>query len=73
MKRIYRNDMSQQQKDKIAAANKGKTLSQQTKAKISKSLQQYWQRLPMKPSDNGGTSGSTGGTGGTIQPLKYDE
>lgn len=73
MKRIYRNDMPQQQKDKIAAANKGKTLSQQTKAKISKSLQQYWQRLPMKPSDNGGTSGSTGGTGGTIQPFKYDE
>ena len=62
--------MPQQQKDKIAAANKGKTLSQQTKAKISKSLQQYWQRLPMKPSDNGGTSGSTGGT---IQPFKYDE
>lgn len=73
MKRIYRNDMPQQQKDKIAAANKGKTLSQQTKAKISKSLQQYWQRLPMKPSDNGGTSGSTGGTGGTIQPFKYEE
>ena len=73
MKRIYRNDMPQQQKDKIAAANKGKTLSQQTKAKISKSLQQYWQRLPMKPSDNGGTSGSTGGTNGAIQPFKYDE
>ena len=73
MKRIYRNDMPQQQKDKIAAANKGKTLTQQTRAKISKSLQQYWQRLPMKPSDNGGTSGSTGGTGGTIQPFKYDE
>lgn len=55
--------MSQQQKDKIAAANKGKTLSQQTKAKISKSLQQYWQRLPSKPTTDSGTSGTAPVTG----------
>lgn len=49
MRRIYRNDMQQAQKDKIAAANVGKTLSQQTKDKISRSMQKYWQRLPYKP------------------------
>lgn len=49
MRRIYRNDMPQAQKDKIAAANVGKTLSQQTKDKISRSMQKYWQRLPYKP------------------------
>ena len=49
MKRIYRNDMTQAQKEKIAAANKGKRLSPQTKAKISRSMQKYWQRLPFKP------------------------
>ena len=38
-KRQWRNDMSQEQKDKIAMANKGKTLSQTTKNKISKSLE----------------------------------
>ena len=49
MHRIYRNDMQQAQKDKIAAANIGKTLSQQTKDKISRSMQQYWAKLPYKP------------------------
>lgn len=49
MHRVYRNDMQQAQKDKIAAANVGKTLSQQTKDKISRSMQKYWQRLPYKP------------------------
>lgn len=57
MKRIYRNDMPQAQKDKIAAANVGKTLSQQTKDKISRSMQKYWQKLPYKPpTDTGGTT-----------------
>ena len=55
MHRIYRNDMAQTQKDKIAAANIGKTLSQQTKDKISRSMQKYWQKLPYKPDDNGDT------------------
>ena len=49
MKRIYRNDMQQAQKDKIAAANLGKKLSQSTKDKISQSMQKYWQSLPFKP------------------------
>lgn len=41
MKRIYRNDMPQLQKDKIAAANTGKHHSEQTKQKISRSLTKY--------------------------------
>lgn len=59
-KRMYRNDMPQQQKDKIAAANTGKKTPQIVRDKISRSLQQYWQNLPYKPTNNGGTSGSTG-------------
>lgn len=49
MHRIYRNDMTQAQKDKIAAANIGKHHSQQTKDRISRSMQQYWAGLPYKP------------------------
>lgn len=49
MHRVYRNDMQQAQKDKIAAANTGKKLSQQTKDKISRSMQKYWAQLPYKP------------------------
>lgn len=55
-KRIYRNDMAQAQKDKIAAANTGKQLSPTTRAKISRALAQYWASLPYKP---GGTTGTT--------------
>ena len=54
MHRIYRNDMPQAQKDKLAAANVGKTLSQQTRDKISRSMQRYWQRLPYKPTTDSG-------------------
>ena len=73
MKRIYRNDMSQSQKDKLSYINKGKKLSQSTKDKISKSLIKYWSRLPMKPepSTSGSGSTSTGSTGGTY--LDYEE
>lgn len=62
--------MSQSQKDKIAASNVGKHLSQSTKDKISKSLTRYWSRLPYKPTAS--TSGGTGDapTGGTY--LDYD-
>ena len=49
MHRIYRNDMTQAQKDKIAAANTGRRHSQQTKDRISRSMQQYWAGLPYKP------------------------
>lgn len=56
MKRVYRNDMPQAQKDKIAAAQQGRTLSQSTKDKISKSMRQYWAGLPVKPTtDNPNT------------------
>lgn len=41
--------MSQSQKDKIAAQNRGKHLSQSTKDKISRSLTKYWSKLPYKP------------------------
>ncbi len=63
MRRIYRNDMPQQQKDKIAMANTGKHHSEDTKRKISASMERYWQRLPYKPSTStGATTGSTAAT-----------
>lgn len=49
MKRKYRNDMPQTQKDKIALANTGKRLSFTTKQRISQSMQKYWAKLPLKP------------------------
>jgi len=66
MHRIYRNDMQQSQKDKIAAANVGKRLSQQTKDRISRSMQKYWQKLPYKPDTDGED-------GGTDTPNPYAE
>lgn len=48
-KRIWRNDMPQQQRDKIAAANTGKHLSATTRRKISDALTKYWGQLPFKP------------------------
>lgn len=68
MKRKYRNDMSQAQRDKIAQANKGKTLSQETRRKISKALTDYWQGLPYKP-----TNGSQDGTPPRSTPNPYQE
>ena len=41
MQRIYRNDMPQQQKDKIALANTGKKHSEETKRRISKAMERY--------------------------------
>ena len=64
MKRIYRNDMGQAQKDKIAAANTGKHHTPETKRKISQSMCKYWAGLPFKPAtDTGNTSGTTTGIG----------
>lgn len=65
MKRIYRNDMSQAQKDKIAQANTGKRLSPQTRERISQSMAKYWAGLPFKPATTGTTSGGTTSTGTT--------
>jgi hypothetical protein len=60
MKRTYRNDMPQQQKDKIAAANKGKTLSQHTRELIAQAMRDYWATLPLKPTnEQPNTTGST--------------
>ena len=59
--RIYRNDMTQQQRDKIAAANTGKKLSQSTRNKIARSMADYWAHLPYKPGteDSGATTPPT--------------
>lgn len=56
MHRKYRNDMPQQQKDKIAAANTGRRHTQATKQKISQSMQKYWERLPFKPNTDSGST-----------------
>lgn len=53
--------MPQQQKDKIAMANTGKKHSEETKRRISASMEKYWQGLPFKP----GTEATTGGTATT--------
>lgn len=63
-KRLWRNDMAQTQKDKIAAANTGKHLSDETKRKISRAMAKYWAGLPFKPvTASGTTTGTTAPTG----------
>ena len=68
-KRQWRNDMSQQQRDKIAQAHTGKKHSEQTKRLISDKLRKYWDGLEFKPVTSTGNTGTTGtgtnGTGGT--------
>ena len=64
MKRTYRNDMPQAQKDKIAQANTGKVLSPETRRRISQSMVKYWAGLPFKPATSN-TSGTTNTTTGT--------
>lgn len=59
-KRQWRNDMSQTQKDKIAAANKGKRLSNHTRELISKALEKYWASLPTKPAPKDPGTNDTG-------------
>lgn len=48
-KRQYRNDMPEAQRQAISNKLKGRTLSDVTKQKISKSMQDYWAKLPLKP------------------------
>lgn len=48
-KRRYRNDMSDEQRQKISQKLKGRTLSNDTKRKISQSMEKYWASLPTKP------------------------
>ena len=73
MKRTYRNDMPQAQKDKIAQANTGKVLSPETRRRISQSMVKYWAGLPFKPvtPDSSGTTATTTGTTGTT--TYYDD
>ncbi len=51
--------MSDSQKAKLSAINKGKRLSQETKDKISRALERYWSRLPYKPETDSSTTSST--------------
>lgn len=55
-KRIYRNDVSLLTREKQSIAHKGRTHSNDTKLKISKSMTDYWSKLPAKPTDNNNTS-----------------
>ena len=48
-KRKFRNDMSDAQKQAISQKLTGRTLPQSTKEKISKSMIDYWNSLPLKP------------------------
>lgn len=55
-KRLYRNDVSDITKEKQSVAHRGRKHTNETKNKISKSLQDYWQKLPVKPTTNNNTS-----------------
>lgn len=44
------------QRQAISAKLKGRTLSQTTKDRISKSMTDYWAQLPMKPVDDNNIS-----------------
>ena len=58
-RRIYRNDMPDAQRQAISQKLQGRKLSDDTKKKISKSMTDYWSKLPMKPVTSTGTT-STG-------------
>ena len=60
-KRTWRNDMPQAQKDKIAQANTGKHLSDETRRKISDALVKYWAGLPYKPTTASGSTTTPAG------------
>ena len=66
-KRQYRNDMPEAQKQAISQKLQGRKLSQNTKQKISKAMQDYWASLPMKPVTSTGTT-STNNTTSTSTP-----
>lgn len=57
-KRIYRNDVSPQIREKQSLAHQGLKHSNDTKQKISKAMCDYWAKLPMKPINNNDTSTS---------------
>lgn len=51
-KRIYRNDTSLETREKQSIAHKGRKHTNDTKMKISKSMCNYWAKLPQKPINN---------------------
>lgn len=51
-KRIYRNDVSAETREKQSLAHQGRKHSNDTKQRISKSMSDYWAKLPMKPNNN---------------------
>ena len=55
-RRIYRNDVSQQTREKQSIAHQGRKHSNDTKQKISKAMCDYWAKLPTKPIDNNDTT-----------------
>lgn len=58
-KRQYRN-MSDEQRQTLSNINKGKKLSQETKNKISKSMQEYWSQLDWAPTTDYRTGNNNG-------------
>lgn len=64
-KRMYRN-MSDEQKQKLSNINKGKVLSQSTRDKISKSMQDYWSRLDWAPTTDYNTGKNNGENTSTL-------
>lgn len=58
-KRQYRNDMPDAQREKISQKLTGRKLSNDTKAKIAKSMERYWASLPMKPVTSTGDTGAS--------------
>lgn len=64
-KRQYRNDMSDEQKQKISRKLQGRKLSQDTKNKISKSMCDYWGSLSYKPVTSTGTTNNNTSTNTT--------
>lgn len=68
-KRQYRNDMPEAQKQAISQKLTGRTLSNDTKRKISQSMEKYWASLPMKPVTSTGTT-STNNTTSTSTPCE---
>ena len=55
-KRIYRNDVPLETREKQSLAHQNKKHSMETKNKISQSLQKYWAGLPTKPTNNNTTT-----------------
>ena len=68
VKRQYRNDMPEAQRQAISQKLQGRKLSQDTKQKISKAMQDYWASLPMKPVNS--TTGSTENNNGIKERKK---